>query len=145
MSKREEETTRTRPRGCIGIALIVGVVLCGLPSVLAILRLSERLDYTRSSERICENLLNEGLLASRDECVISGSELDYIPGMFPLDVSEDYVRKGMQGFEILRTSTRNEFNSITYDLEPSLRRTFGVAQVTFVFRLGILHSIGYIN
>lgn len=73
--------------GCAGIIL---VIMIGL--------LAYVLRARGIAHQICDNLLRENLLDTPDQCLISWNRYEFIPAMFPLGVSQDYVAKGMQGF-----------------------------------------------
>ena len=52
------------------------------------------------SHHICDNLIRESLISSPNDCLISWNSEEYIPTMFPLGVSKEYVEKGMQGLHL---------------------------------------------
>jgi hypothetical protein len=67
-------------KGCAGAVLVVVV------GFLVYFYLA-----SGNARRICDNLLRESLLNSREQCHISIDPDEYIPAMFPLGVSREYV------------------------------------------------------
>ena len=70
----------------VSIAIIVILLIASYP-----------LQKRETAKQICRNLTTANLI-SADDCYISTNYADFIPVMFPIGSTRNYVETGMQGF-----------------------------------------------
>lgn len=119
----------------VGITGICLVILLGIVSYL--------LWATGLSQQICDNLLDENMLNSPEQCHISWNRYEFIPAMFPIGVSQDYVEVGMQGF-YLESDLKLTKLYLLRRTPPSRLTWFFSMQVAFSFdATGSLRTIEF--
>ncbi|MCA9943492.1 MAG: hypothetical protein KC449_08420 [Anaerolineales bacterium] len=68
------------------IAIIVILLIASYP-----------LQQRRNAKQICRNLINANLILE-DDCYISTNYVEFIPEIFPVGSTRNFVETGMQGF-----------------------------------------------